>query len=128
VREIVDGDEIPLVWHHRRRRKHQVAGVTNLAENHVLSGLPRYFSYHYSLIEIMPYKNLGPGGVGDHAVSANVYNTNAQVVEGVTDPFCRAICSCSQYADTQIARKERHVLPLNGKTFLRCAIGYIYHT
>jgi hypothetical protein len=40
----------------------------------------------------------------------------------------RVFCSCSEYTNTQIARKGRHVLPLNGKTFLRCAVDNSYRT
>jgi hypothetical protein len=128
VREIVNGNEVALVWHIGRRRKFQLVGVTSLSENHVLPGLSRYFSYHHCLISITPYKDLFPDVGGDPVVSADVYGTNTPAVDGVTDPLCHAICSCSQYTDTQIARRERHVLPLNGKTFLCCAIDNSYRT
>jgi hypothetical protein len=106
VREIVDGDEVALVWHRRRRRKLQLFGVNNLAENHVLPRLSRYFSYHHCFIDITPYKDLVPDVGGDCVVIADLDNTHTQVVEGVIDPLSHAICSCSQYVDIQIAPKR----------------------
>jgi hypothetical protein len=105
VREIVDGDEVSLVRHRRRRRKLQVVCVTSLVKNHVLPRLSKHFSYHHCLIGIAPYRDLGPGTGGDHVVSADVDNTNAEVV-GVSDLFRLATCSCSRYAMHKLCRQN----------------------